>query len=441
MAYNLVVIGGGPAGYVGAIRASKLGMKVALVERDTLGGTCLNRGCIPTKALLHSAEIYHSAKDFSALGVKVAGVEYDEKVVYDRKNAVVGTLVDGIRALIKAGKIDLYEGQGSFVDSHTIVVGDTTLDTDNVLIATGSSPLVLPIKGIENALTSDDVLSAPVEGNKIAIIGGGVIGMEFASYFSEIGKEVVVIEAMDKILPALSKEISVQLGAYMKKNGVTILTSSKVTEIGTDYVRVEKGGVESVIECDKTIVAIGRKANICGLHLENAGVEHDRFVKVDDRFQTNVKGIYAVGDVIGGVQLAHYASASAITAVENMLGKENSTDLSVVPSCVYTTPEIAVVGAKEGAKTGKFLLGANGRALINGLDRGYVKIIADENDVVIGGELFGKGVTEMVGEIALAVRNKLTIDQVAGTIHPHPTVYESVAEACEDVLHLATHKR
>ena len=153
MAYNLVVIGGGPAGYVGAIRASKLGMKVALVERDTLGGTCLNRGCIPTKALLHSAEIYHSAKNFSALGVKVAGVEYDEKAVYDHKNAVVGTLVDGIRALIKAGKIDLYEGQGSFADSHTVVVGDVTLDTDNVLIATGSSPLVLPIMGSVNALT------------------------------------------------------------------------------------------------------------------------------------------------------------------------------------------------------------------------------------------------------------------------------------------------
>lgn len=441
MEYNLVVIGGGPAGYVGAIRASKLGMKVALVERDALGGTCLNRGCIPTKALLHSAEIFSSTKSFADLGVKVSGVEFDEDAVYQRKDAVVTTLRDGIRSLVKAGKIDLYEGQGSFVDAHTVAVGDTLLQTEYVLVATGSSPATIPIKGIEKALTSDSVLSKPVDGDKIVIIGGGVIGMEFASYFSQIGKCVVVIEAMDKILPTLSKEISVQLGAYMKKNGVTIQVASKVTEIGDNFVKVEKGGEESVVECDKVIVAIGRKANICGLHLEKAGVDHDRFVKVDSTFRTNVSNVYAVGDVTGGIQLAHYASASAITAVENMLGKENTIDMRVVPSCVYTTPEIAVVGCTDGAKTGKFLLGANGRALINGLDRGYVKIIADDNDIVIGGELFGKGVTEMVGEIALAVKEKLTVEQVAGTIHPHPTVYESVQEACEDVLHLATHKK
>lgn len=441
MAYNLVVIGGGPAGYVGAIRASKLGMKVALVEKTALGGTCLNRGCIPTKALLHSAEIYHSAKSYDSLGVKVTGVEYDETAVYGRKDSVVATLRDGIRALIKAGKIDFYEGFATFENNHTIRVGDEILEGDNILIATGSSPATIPIKGIENALTSDDVLSSPVEGDKIAIIGGGVIGMEFASYFSLTGKEVVVIESADKILPALSKEISVQLGAYMKKTGVTIMSASKVTEIGANFVKVDKGGVESIVECDKVIVAIGRKANICGLHLERAGVDHDRFIKVDGNFRTTAEGVYAVGDVVGGIQLAHYASASAITAVENMLGRPNSIDLSVVPSCVYTMPEIAVVGASVGAKTGKFLLGANGRALINGLDRGYVKIVADENDVVIGGELFGKGVTEMVGEIALAIRNKLTIGQVAGTIHPHPTVYESVAEACEDVEGLSTHKK
>ena len=441
MAYNLVVIGGGPAGYVGAIRASKLGMKVALVERESLGGTCLNRGCIPTKALLHSAETYHDAKSYDSLGVVVTGVEYNEEVVYQRKDKVVSALRDGIRALIKAGKIDLYEGQASFEDSTHIRVNDSVIEGEHVLIATGSSPATLPIKGIENALTSDGVLSAPVEGRKIAIIGGGVIGMEFASYFSATRKEVVVIEAADKILPALSKEVSVQLGAYMKKNGVTIMTASKVTEIGPDFVKVDKGGVESVVDCDKVIVAVGRKANICGLHLEKAGVEHDRFIKVDSSFKTTAEGVYAVGDVVGGVQLAHYASASAITAVENMLGLPCSTDLSVVPSCVYTTPEIAVVGASTGAKTGKFLLGANGRALINGLDRGYIKIVADENDVVIGGELFGKGVTEMVGEVALAIRNKLTIGQVASTIHPHPTVYESIAEACEDVVGLSTHKK
>ncbi len=441
MAYNLIVIGGGPAGYIGAIRASKLGMSVALVEKDSLGGTCLNRGCIPTKALLHSAEIYHNSKSFADLGINFENVTYDENSVYARKDKIVTTLREGIGALIKAGKIDLFEGIGSFQDSHTVKVGDDILEGENILIATGSSPATLPIKGIEYALTSDDVLSAPVKGDKIAIIGGGVIGMEFASYFSSIGKEVVVIEAMDKILPTLSKEISVQLTAYMKKNSVTFMTGAKVTEIGESFVKVDKNGVETAVDCDVVIVAIGRKANICGLHLENAGVEHDRIIKVDDDFKTSAKNIYAVGDVAGGIQLAHYASASAITAVENILGVENSTDMTVVPSCVYTTPEIAVVGASVGAKTGKFLLGANGRALINGLDRGYVKVIADENDVVIGAELFGKGVTEMVGELALAIKNKLTLHQVAGTIHPHPTIYESISEACEDIFGLASHKK
>jgi dihydrolipoamide dehydrogenase len=390
---------------------------------------------------LHSAEIYHGTKAYDELGVKVTGVEYDEPAVYQRKDKVVSTLRDGIRALVKAGKIDLYEGSASFEDGTHVCVNGQVLEGEHILVATGSSPATLPIKGIEKALTSDDVLASPVDGHKIVIIGGGVIGMEFASYFSATRKEVVVVEAMDKILPSLSKEISVQLGAYMKKNGVTIMASSKVTEIGHGFVKVDKGGVESVVDCDKVIVAIGRKANICGLHLEKAGVEHDRFIKVDSSFKTSADNVYAVGDVVGGVQLAHYASASAITAVENMLGLPCSVDLSVVPSCVYTTPEIAVVGASTGAKTGKFLLGANGRALINGLDRGYVKIVADENDVVIGGELFGGGVTEMVGEVALAIRNKLTIGQVAGTIHPHPTVYESVAEACEDVVGLSTHKK
>ncbi len=441
MTYDLIIIGGGPAGYVGGIRASKLGMKVALVEKDALGGTCLNRGCIPTKALLHSAEIFHDSKNYDRLGIAVEGVSYDENKVYERKDSVVTTLRDGIRSLIKAGKIDLFEGFGSFVDSHTVKVGDEILKGEFVLIATGSSPATLPVKGIEHALTSDDALSAPVKGDKIAIIGGGVIGMELASYYSLIGKEVVVIEAMDKVLPALGKEISVQLTAYMKKNKVTFLTSSKVTEIGENFVKVDKNGAESVVDCDVVIVAIGRKANICGLHLENAGVEHGRYVTVDEKFKTTADNVYAVGDVVGGIQLAHYASASAITAVENMLGKPNSTDMTVVPSCVYTTPEIAVVGKCEGEKAGKFLLGANGRALINGLDRGYVKVFADENDVIVGAELFGKGVTEMVGELALAVKNKLTLHQVAGTIHPHPTVYESVCEACEDVFHLSTHKR
>lgn len=439
--FDLIVLGGGPAGYTGAIRAAKLGMSVALVEKEAVGGTCLNRGCIPTKALLHSGNLFASRSEWESLGINATDVSVNEEAIYLRKNTIVQTLQDGIASLIKANKITYFNGNGKLVSKNSIAVGDEILETKNILIATGSSPARLPIEGIENALTSDDVLRAPINAQNIAIIGGGVIGMEFAQYFSSIGKTVTVIEAMDKILPMMSKEISIQLASVMKRNGVSILTSSKVIKIEKDGVWIENKGQEQKIDADAVIVAIGRKANIDGIGLEDVGVEKDRFIKVNDKMQTTVENIYAVGDCNGKVQLAHFAAASAIAAVENMNGKQSEIDLSICPSCVYTEPEIASVGAKEGAKSGKFLLGANGRSLINGSNRGFVKIVADENDVVIGAELFGSNVTEMIGELTLAIKNKLKVEDISNTIHAHPTVYESIAEAAEDIFGLSTHKK
>jgi len=438
---DLVVIGGGPAGYTGAIRAAKLGMSVALIEEKFVGGTCLNRGCIPTKALLHSSGLFASKDSWAELGVFAENVSIDENAVYAKKESIVSSLRSGIEMLIKANKIAYYNAQAKVVDKNKVQVGEEVLETKYILIATGSSPARLPIDGIENAFTSDDVLKEPVKGNKIAIIGGGVIGMEFASYFSNIGKEVVVIEAMDRILPMMSKEISIQLAQVLKKNNVTILASSKVVSIKKDGVVIEQKEIQSEISADTVIVAIGRKANINGIGLEEVGVEKDRFIKVNDNMQTSVENIYAVGDCNGRIQLAHFAAASACVAVAHMANKECNIDLSVCPSCVYTSPEVASVGAQEGAKQGKFLLGANGRSLINGINRGFVKIIADEDDTIIGAELFGSNVTEMVGELALAIKKKLKVEDISDTIHAHPTVYESIMEAAEDIYGLSTHKK
>lgn len=442
MRYNLVVLGGGPAGYTGALRAAKLGMSVALVEADKVGGTCLNRGCIPTKCLLKSSSLYASRSGWTEFGVNADGVTFDESAAYSRKDAVVTALRDGILALVKAGKIAMYPTKGRLLSAHEVQADGEVLECDNVLIATGSRPAVLKVKGAHFALTSDDVLTSPVSGDRIAVIGGGVIGTEFACYFSDIGKSVTVVEYADKILPALGKEISQQLTAALRKKGVAIHTSAKVTEIGADFVRFVVGEEEKTVGCDAVISATGRRAVTEDIGLENVGLSADVPVAVDDNMMTSVAGVYAAGDVTGGIQLAHFAAACAVKAVHAMADKADAPDLGVVPSLIYTEPEIAVVGnTTDAAKSGKFLLGANGKSLINGSNRGFIKVYCDDKDRIVGAELFGHGVTELTGELALAVKCGLSAQQVADTIHAHPTLYESVAEACEDVFGLAVHKR
>ncbi len=435
MKYDLVILGGGPAGYPAALKAAELGKSVALIEKSFVGGTCLNRGCIPTKALLHSADLYSSRTEWAELGVN-ADATFDEGAIYAHKDKIVETLRSGIRSMLKAGKVAYIEGEGKFVSPHSIAIGEEIVEGDNILVAVGSSPAKLPIKGIEYALNSDDVLSAPVEGNNIVVIGGGVIGMEFTSYFAGLGKTVTVVEATDRILPMFGKEISVQLSSVMKKKGVSFVTSAKVVEISETSVTYEKNGSAETIPCDAVIVAIGRKANIKDIGLENAGVETDgRFICTDEKMRTSAAGVYAVGDCNGKVQLAHFATASAYVALADMYGYNCDIDLSVVPSCVYTSPEVAMVGETdfEGAKVGKFLLGGNGKSLINGSNRGFIKLICDDKGIVRGGELFGYGVTELVAEIALAVKNHLTAEDIATTIHAHPTMYESIFEAAQKI--------
>jgi len=445
--YDLIVIGGGPGGYTGAIRAAKLGMKVALIEKSKLGGTCLNRGCIPTKALLKAAELYDSRVEWESLGVISGEVSFDEQKAYQNKENIVNTLNSGVLSLVKANKIDFFEGEGRIEGEHTVSVNGQTLETKFMLLATGSVPSGYnpkrPIEGIENAYNSDAILANPIDADDIIIIGAGVIAIEFAYYYSSIGKKVTVLAPKDRILTMTGKDTASQLGVILKKKGVKIVTNASPKSVTKTSVTYESNGKEETIEGGAVIAAVGRSAVTKGIGLENVGIEADKFVKVDENMYTGVAGIYACGDLVGKIMLAHYAAASAITAVESMLGKQHSMNLDVCPSCIYTLPEIALVGAKEGDdpsyKTTKFLMGGNGKALIEGCAKGFIKIVSDEKDVVVGAELFCVHATDMVGEIALAIANKMTTEEVGSIIHPHPTVMEAMGEAVEEVHGLATH--
>ncbi|MCH5147425.1 MAG: dihydrolipoyl dehydrogenase [Clostridiales bacterium] len=449
MKYDLVVIGGGPGGYTGAIRAAKLGMKTALIEERDLGGTCLNRGCIPTKALLHSGEVYASRGDWAELGITAENVTLDEDAIYRRKNSIVENLRNGVKSLVKANQIDLYETHGTITGAHTVKAGDEVLETEYILIATGSVPVGSdparrPIPGMQYALNSDQILAQKVEGQEIAVIGAGVIGVEFTDYLSNVGRNVTLIEPMERIIPMMNKDTSVQLASILKRKGVKIITGAKVNEILPDHtVKYSTAKGDSEQKFDNVIVSIGRAANFANLGLDSVGITAGRRIEVDDNMYTGVAGIYACGDAVGRIQLAHFAAASAITAVESMLKKPHSMDLNVVPSCIYTQPEIAFVGKKEdevqNAKVGKFLMAANGKSQIEGVGRGFVKVVADENDTVVGAELFCVRGTDIIGELALAISRKMKLCEVASVIHPHPTVMEAVGESYEDIEGLSTH--
>lgn len=451
--YNLVVIGAGPGGYEAAVHAAKSGMSVAVVEESYVGGTCLNRGCIPTKALLHSAKIYLEAKEGEKKGVLASGITFDLAKMHERKDAVVLQLRGGIEKLLKSCKVDLYCGRGRIAGEKCVEVtaqsGEvTTLLCDNVLIATGSKPLVPNIQGIKEvkALTSDDILkSAEKCPESLTIIGGGVIGIEFASFYNMLGCSVTIIEAMDRVLPTLDREISQSITMILKKRGVKVITGARVTKLSNSDGKIvstftAKDKEESV-ESDELLIAIGRRANTEGL-FDEGFIETERGqIKVNDKFMTSREGIYAIGDVIfGGIQLAHVATAQGINAVHAMQGKEMPINMNIVPSCIFTYPEIASVGitADEAKaqgieiKTAKFPMGANGKTVIETEDRGFVKIISRaDNGVILGAQLMCPCATDMINELSLAIAKQLTLSDIAHVIHPHPTFGEAICDAAK----------
>lgn len=456
--YDIAVLGGGPGGYVAAIRAAQLGKKVALVEARELGGTCLNRGCIPTKALLHCAEVYEQASNAASFGVNTENVGFDFGKMAEFKSNTVGKLVSGIAGLEKAHGVKVINGFGRLTDIHTMdVVQSTdehlTVTFDKLILATGSSPARPPIPGIDgkNVVTSDDILAMTELPESFVIIGGGVIGIEFATLFATLGKAVTVIEMMPSILPGADADIVRTCLRVLKKKKVAIVNNAKVTKIdGGDEVTVtyELNGAEKIASGACCVVSVGRRAETKGIGLEELGVEMNRaFVNIDDHCRTNIENIYAIGDITGKIQLAHVASAQGLAAAANAAGLDETMDYSIVPSCIYTNPEIAFVGISEDKakeqgieyKVGMFNVAGNGRAMVMGENLGIAKLISDAEGKLIGAQLMCPRATDMIAELAAAMKLGASVKDIADTIHPHPTVSEVVMEAAHDWEGLCCH--
>ena len=445
---KVVIIGGGPGGYVAAIRAAQLGAEVTLVEKDKLGGTCLNVGCIPTKALLHTAQVFRSAKEGSVCGVNT-DTTLDFGKAQKHKKQIVDKLVGGVKCLLMANKVKVIAGIASFLDPSRIHVecGGETLElaADRVIIAAGSVPMMPPIPGIDarQCIDSTGALGLDTMPESMLVIGGGVIGIEMATIFSTLGCKVTIVEMMSTILPMADEEISGMLASKFKKEGMNIYTFAKVVSViegrKTAKVNVKlQSGEEKIIEVEKILISVGRKINSESLNLDNAGIRHERGrIIVDAHMQTNVSSIYAIGDCTGGSMLAHVASMQGETAAENAMGENTAFDLKTNPSCIYIDPEIASVGLTEQqAKdqkldyvVGRFPLAANGKVLIMGSE-GMVKIIAGKQyGVLLGAHIIGPHATDMIAECTLAIGMEATLDELSDTIHAHPTVSEAVREA------------
>lgn len=456
MNFDLAVIGAGPAGYVGAIKAAQLGQKVVVFERDRLGGTCLNRGCIPTKAYLRAAHVLEEARLWTTLGITGEKPGFDFAAMTARKDAVVAQLQTGIAGLFKANGVTLVTAAARIVAPNRVEAGGETYEVKNILIAAGSSPLRPPIPGIdaEGVWTSDELLSGRFV-KALTIVGGGVIGMEFASMYAALGAQVTVIEALDRVLATVDREIGQNLSMILKKRGVTIRTGCRVSSFerrGDKTVTVfsAKEGAAEEVASDAVLVAIGRRGNAAGLADESVGlaVERGQFV-VDAEHRTSVPSIWAVGDVAkGDVQLAHAASAYAIRAVETMVGKTGETDTNLIPGCIFTDPEIATVGLTEDeakakgldVKGAKYLMSGNGKTIIELAERSFIKVVAESaTGRLVGAQLMCPHASDLVGELALAIRKGLTVRDVASLVHPHPTLGEGVLEACESFLGTAIH--
>ncbi|MFS0781011.1 dihydrolipoyl dehydrogenase [Bacillus sp. 1P06AnD] len=469
--YDVVVVGGGPGGYVAAIRASQLGLKTAVVEKQKLGGTCLHKGCIPSKALLRSAEVYQQTKNSFDYGIISGDPSLDFSKVQERKEGIVTTLFNGIQHLMKKGKIDVYDGIGRILGPSIFSPMPGTISVEmndgsenemlipkNVIIATGSRPRSLPGLDIDGTyvLSSDEALSLEELPKSMMIVGGGVIGIEWASMLNDFGVEVTVIEYASAILPTEDHDISKEMQRLLKKKKIKVVTNAKVlpdtVERGDSGVTVQaevKGEIQT-FTADKMLVSVGRQANIEGIGLVNTEIQTENgFIVTNDYYQTKESHIYAIGDVIGGLQLAHMASHEGITAVEHIAGENpHRLDALQVPKCVYSHPEVASVGlteqqAKEkgySVKIGKFPFKGVGKALVLGESDGFIKMIADaETEDLLGVHMIGPHVTDMISEAGLAKVLDATPWEISHTIHPHPSLSEAMGEVALAVEGMAIH--
>ena len=451
--YDLLIIGSGPGGYVAAIRAAQLGLKTGCIEsRETLGGTCLNVGCIPSKAMLHASELYHEAHSgaLEKFGIKLSGAKLDLKQMHAEKSKAVKELTGGISMLFKKNKVDWIEGRGSFEDAHRVKVGDKSYSAKNILIATGSSVMPLPGVEVDNdkhvVVDSTGALELPKVPGHMVVIGGGVIGLELGSVWLRLGAKVTVVEYLDQILPGMDGDIRKDANRMFKKQGFDIRTGTKVTgcsvkgKKATLTMEPAKGGDSETLEADVVLVAIGRKPNIDGLDLDKSGVETNERgqIEVGHDFQTDVAGIYAIGDVTPGPMLAHKAEDEGIAAAEFIAGQQGIVNHDLIPGVVYTYPEIANIGKTEEEvkesgveyKVGKFVFAANSRAKTNRDTEGYVKIIADaKTDRVLGAHIISSLAGTLIAQVTQAMEFGATSEDIAYTCHAHPTHSEAIKEA------------
>jgi len=468
--YDLVILGGGTGGYVAAIRASQLGLSTAIVEKEKLGGTCLHKGCIPSKALLRSAEVYRQSLNASEFGIDVAAVRINFSAVQKRKNTIVDQLHNGVKSLVKKGKIDVYYGTGRILGPSIFspMAGTISVERDgeenemlipkNIIIATGSSPRNL--EGLtpdgKRILNSDHALEMTELPKSMLIVGGGVIGVEWASMLSDFGVKVTIIETSNHILPSEDTDISKEMAKLLEKRGIEIYTKAflQADKVNLSDKNVKAtvliDGEEKLFEAEKMLISVGRKGNSSDIGLDNTEIEiESSFIKVNEVYQTKEKHIYAIGDIIGGLQLAHVASHEGIAAVEHIVnGTVKNINYDNIARCIYSTPEAASIGLTEekarklgySIKVGKFPFKAIGKALVYGEMEGFVKIIADQNtNDLLGVHMIGPHVTDMISEAALAMILDATPWEIGETIHPHPTLSEVIGEAALSVDGRAIH--
>ncbi|MBR3912011.1 MAG: dihydrolipoyl dehydrogenase [Alistipes sp.] len=456
MKYDIIVIGSGPGGYVAAIRASQLGKKVAIVEKAELGGVCLNWGCIPTKALLKSAQVYTYCKNAAHYGVAIEGeVKPDWEKVVARSRTVAETMSKGVAFLMKKNNIDILVGFGRLAGEGKVDVDGTIYEADAVILATGARPRQMPFMQVDgkHVISSKEALTLPTLPQSMIVVGSGAIGSEFACLYASMGVKVTVIEYMPQMMPLEDEEVAKAMERSFRKMRATVMTSTTVKNVsvvdGQCHVDIEgKKGAET-LTADVVLSAVGVKSNIENIGLEEMGisVERDKIV-VDEHYQTSAAGVYAIGDIIATPALAHVASAEAIHCVEHICGfTPDAVDYSTIPSCVFTSPEVASVGMTEQQarekgieyKVGRFPFTASGKATAAGDRDGFVKLIFDESEKLIGAHMVGATVTEMLGEPTLAKRLGATAHAIAKTIHSHPTMHEGLMEAAEAAMGAAIH--
>ena len=460
MDFDVAVIGGGPGGYVAAIRTAQLGAKVALIEKDSLGGVCLNRGCIPTKTLLKSAEKWLDLQHCSEFGLTAGDIGFDYKKIRSRMSYVIQQLKDGIVQLVKSNDIILMNGTAVLQGSKRVKITSgqeaAVISAAGIILAMGSAPMDLPVPGgdLEEVINSDQLLALADIPKSMVVVGAGAVGIEFASICCSFGCEVTVVEMLPSIMPGADIDIVKRMGLILRRQGIKIITGARVNNVRKEgagiMVEVDDGKGMQHIAAEKLLAATGRRPVTAGLGLEDAGIEYSpKGIRVNGKMQTSVEGIYAVGDITGQYMLAHAASAEGMVAAENALGKGIQMDYSAVPACVFTLPETAMVGLTEqdaqkaglDINTSRFNFAANGKAVSMGETDGLVKIISDaRTGKVVGMHILGPHASDLIMEGALAIRNGLAASDIAHTIHPHPSLSETVMECAHGIDGLIIHQ-